>query len=115
MLIHIQSKTLSVTAALRSFVHTQLTRLGRRGARIEGVTVFLDTIKRKKNDVTASVARIKVAMPGRDVVVEHRSADLYQAITEASHRVARRLREAKLKRLDHKRLHLELPTPALGF
>ncbi len=108
MSILIQSKTLSVTAGLRSFIERQTRKLFTKSHRIQGVTVFLETIgRRKKNDQSATIARIKLSLPGKDVVVQRRAADLYQAIVEASHSAARQITRVKDKRITKRFRRLE--------
>lgn len=99
MRIFIQSKTLAVTEAIAAFTTRHLKRLEKRNSSIEAVTVFLDAVARKKNDVTASIARIRVSLPGKDVVVERRATNLYDAIVDASQRIAERVRASRERRL----------------
>lgn len=110
MSILIQSKTLSITEALRAYIEQQVPKLLRRSNRIQTVSVFLETIgKRKKHDPSAMIARIKLSVPGRDVVVEKRAANLYHAITEVTLSAARQLEKVKARRL-HRRPGFRLVT-----
>jgi ribosomal subunit interface protein len=100
MKILIQSKTLAVTEAMRSFIERQTRRLFRKSQRVGQVTIYLETLsKRKKHDVQSACAKFQVHLPGRDIVVERRAVDLYQAIADASASAARRLRKFKEKRI----------------
>jgi ribosomal subunit interface protein len=104
MNISVQSKTLELTQALRGYAQRQVLRIFRRLPRVSQVTVFLETVAKKKNDVEASIAKIKIELPGKDIVVERRSKDLYQAITEVSHSAAQTVTRFREKRLDSKRM-----------
>lgn len=104
MKILIQSKTLEVSAALRDFVERYAQRLAAHKYRVNTVTVFLENITRKKNDQNAAVARLKIDVPGKkDIVVERRAKDLYEAIVDASERAMRYVRKLKEKRLTNQR------------
>jgi ribosomal subunit interface protein len=103
MQIMIQSKTLAVTAALRAFIERQLNKLARLQPRATTVTVFLETVARKKNDLQASVARVKISMPGKDLIIERRAQDLYTAVVDVAEHAFRYLRKTKEKRLTNKR------------
>lgn len=103
MKVLIQSKTLAVTAALRTFIERQLAKLSRLNPQALSATVFLETIERKKNDLRAAVVRVKVDLPGKDVMIEHRSADLYTAVVEVAERAFRAVKKSKERRLSQRR------------
>lgn len=117
MKVLIQSKTLEVSAALRAFVERYAQRISNHKYRVNSVTVFLENITRKKNDQTAAVARLQIDVPGKkEIVVERRATDLYEAIVEASERAMRYVRKLKEKRLATQRFvrsdRLSLPMSA---
>jgi ribosomal subunit interface protein len=99
MNVIVQSKTLVVTEAIRSFVRRQLRRLNHRGAKIAKVTVFLENVKKKKNDVHSASAKILIDLPGKNILVQERAQDLYFAIGEAARAATRRLSDIKGRRL----------------
>jgi ribosomal subunit interface protein len=84
MNVIVQSKTLVVTEAIRSFVRRQVLRLNNRGAQISQVTVFLENVAKKKNDIQSASAKILIDLPGKNIVVQERAKDLYFAISEAA-------------------------------
>jgi ribosomal subunit interface protein len=98
MNVIVQSKTLVITEAIRSFVTQQTHRLIRKGRKIGQITVFLELIKRKKNDMSAATAKFYVDLPGKNIFVQERATDLYLAISQASRGVARRIGKVKNRR-----------------
>ncbi len=103
MKVLVQSKTLSITKALRSFIERQARKLTRRGEPIQAVTVFVEIVGKKKNDMQASIAKMKISLPGRDVMVERRARDLYEAVIDVTARASRQIRKTKERRLQHRR------------
>ena len=75
----------------------QTQRIWKHGRSVARVTVFLDLVKRKKNDSRAASAKVLVDLPGKNVVVEERSKNLYQAINNALKVATRKLGENKLR------------------
>ena len=102
MYVFIHSKTIAVTAALRAFAERQARKLVKKGRKIEVVNVFVETIGRKKNDLQSAVAKMQVSIPGKDVIVERRSADLYQALMDVTNSASRQLGKVKDRRLKHR-------------
>ncbi len=102
MLIH--SSSITVTRALRNFARKQSRKLLKAGSRIVQIDLHLDTIAKKKNDQAASTAKFLIKIPGKDIVVRRRNADLYTAITDAANRAARALRKRKEKHSQRKRV-----------
>lgn len=102
MNVIVQSKTFVVTEAIRAFVSRHLTKVLRQGGRVSQVLVFLESIPKKKNDLTATTAKIYVDLPGKNIVVQERAQDLYVAITEAAHSAARQLRKLRERRHSHR-------------
>lgn len=104
MFVTVQSKTIQVTQALRAFAERQLEKLFKTTNQVGQVSVFLEQVSKKKNDMKSAVARVKVSLPGKDVVVERHARDLYEAISDVSDRAHRAVRKMKERRLDLKRL-----------
>lgn len=103
MKVIIRSKTLEVTKALQSFIQKQASKLSRSGQRIAKITVFLESVKRKKNDTTASSVKFHIDLPGKNIVVRRQAEDMYTAIVDASDRASRYIRKSKEKRITKKR------------
>jgi len=101
MNIIVQSKTFAVTEALRAFVEKHLTRLFRRKVGISQVTVYLEVVPRRKNDLSSTTAKIYIDLPGKNIVVLEKAEDLYLAITQAAHGAARQLRKIKQRRTQY--------------
>ena len=108
-----RSKTLEVTKALQSFIQKQARKLSKSGQRISKITVFMETVARKKNDTTASSVKFHVDIPGKNIVVKRTANDMYTAIVDAADRANRYLRKSKEKRITKKR-HVEPQIPALA-
>lgn len=102
MRIHIASKTMSLTRALRDFAQDQVAKLGRLHQRITDVSVFLDQkAKGKKRDDNA-LAKFVVRVPGKTIVIKRAAHNMYDAIVSASDGVLRRVRKTKEKRIDRR-------------
>ncbi len=99
MQVIVQSKTFTVTEALRAFIGKHLTRLFRRRGRVSQVIVYLEVVPKKKNDLFATSAKIYLGVPGKSIVVQERAEDLYLAIVQAAHSAARQLRKFKERRV----------------
>jgi ribosomal subunit interface protein len=67
------------------------------------VRVYLENIERKKTDPAAAKAKVKLEIPGKDIVVKEAAHDLYAAMTEAFKSAQRQLRKLKDKRLQRQR------------
>jgi ribosomal subunit interface protein len=101
MNVIVQSKTLEITEAIRNFALRQSRKLVKKGQRIIQVTIFLEHVKKKKNDLQGATAKFLVTMPGKSVMAQERSKDLYLAISEACHTALRQIGKVKEKRLAH--------------
>ncbi len=99
MNVIVQSKTMTVTQALRDFAAKQARKFNRSGRKIEQVVVFLEIVKKKKNDMQAATAQFLISVPGKDIVVRERARDMYQAIATAADRTMLQLNKAKEKQL----------------
>jgi ribosomal subunit interface protein len=97
MNVDVQSKNLEVTSALRDFIRRQVSKLSHHSYPIEKVTAFVEKVKRKKNDMYASLVKLRVELPGRDVVVEHTGADVYETVADVTARTSRALLKRKEK------------------
>jgi ribosomal subunit interface protein len=103
MNVIVQSKTIVVTQAIRSFAIQQARKLQKHRPNISQVTVFLEIVKKKKNDVQAATAKFALEVPGKRIVVQERAKDLYTAISDASRGTARQLQKVKER---HEAAHL---------
>jgi len=99
MNVIVQSKTLVVTAAIRSFVRRQVMRLNRRGEKISQVTVFLENVSKKKNDLRSASAKILIDLPGKNIIVQEKAKDVYFAISEAARAATLQMSKVKARRL----------------
>jgi ribosomal subunit interface protein len=99
MKILVQAKNMKVTQGIQSFVNDKVVgTIGKLGEKVMAVKIFVENIARKKNDTTASEAKVQIQVPGKDIIVEQKSHDLYQAIGDAVEAGARQLRKSKEKR-----------------
>lgn len=98
MNVIVQSKTFKVTEAIRAFVERQLVKMFRKHDRISQVMVFLESVPKKKNDLSATSAKIYVNLPGKNIVAQEKAQDLYLAINEATRSAVRQLRKLRERR-----------------
>jgi len=101
MHVIVQSKTFAVTEALRAFVEKYVSRLFRRQTKVTQITVYLECVPKKKNDVFATSAKIYIDLPGKNIIVQEKAEDLYLAIMQAAHSAARKMRKVKERRTHH--------------
>lgn len=99
MNVIVQSKTLVVTEAIRSFVRRQVLRLNHRDAKISKVTVFLENVAKKKNDLRSASAKILVDLPGKNIMVQEHAKDIYFAVTQAARAATHQVSKVKERRL----------------
>lgn len=97
MNVIVQSKTTVVTEALRNFAEKQAQKFAKSGRKIEQVVVFLENVKKKKNDIHGATAQFLIEVPGKNIVVRERAKDLYQAMTSAADRTLQQLNKMKEK------------------
>lgn len=111
MRVIVRSKTLEVTKALRDFIVKQAEKVAKSGQKISQITVFLESITRKKNDLRSSSVKFHIDVPGKNIVVKRQAQDMYVAIVDAADRASRYIRKTKEKRLTKKRQngHYRLP------
>lgn len=108
----VQSKTLQVTDAMRDFAEAQAQKILKTGQRVEKITLFLEAVKRRKNDVKAMTAKFHIDIPGKNIVITRRARDMYEAIVDAANRSTRYLLRQKERRVTSKRLNR---TPRIGL
>ena len=94
----VHSKTIKLTGAIREFCQDQVSKLFGKGSRISQITFLLEDISRKKNHKRRATAKVKIAIPGKDVVIKRQAHDLYKAIVDVTSRASRKLRKTKEKR-----------------
>lgn len=103
MRIIVASKTMELTQALREFTQEQAHKLAKLEQNISKVQVFLEKrVAKSKRDRNALVKYV-VSLPGKTVVIKTKAADMYEAITDATHKVFRQTRKFKEKRLTKQR------------
>jgi len=104
MTVIVQAKSLPVTQALRTFVQEQAAKIAKFSGKVSQITVYLEKATlRKSNDPLIASVKYHVKMPGKDIVVRRRAADMYDAIVDATDRVTRQVRKLKERRLTLKR------------
>ncbi len=99
MNVIVQSKTMVVTQALRDFANRHAEKFLKTGRQVGQVMVFLEMVKKKKNDLHAATAQFLIELPGKNIVVRERAKDMYQAIATAADHAADQLARAKEKQL----------------
>lgn len=104
MTVIVQAKSLPVTQALRTFVQEQASKITKFSGKVSQITVYLEKASlRKSNDPLIASVKYHVKMPGKDIIVRRRAADMYDAIVDATDRVSRQVRKLKERRLTLKR------------
>lgn len=93
MQVIVEGKEMQVTPALQEHAVRQARKVGKVGEKVLRVRLFLETIKKKRNDPSANMVTYTVEMPGMNAVVSARAADMYEAITKATDAAARRVRK----------------------
>jgi len=99
----VTSKTLKVTEALKAMAVRQAEKLVRFGKRILRVRVTLEAVAKKTNDSTATVVQYQIELPGKDIVVQRRARNMYDALVDAGSSAARQVRKMKERRITFKR------------
>lgn len=104
MKVTVQAKSMPVTAAIRDFV-AQKTKslLGRVSKEAVAIQVYLEKIVRKKNDQTSTEAKVRISVPGKDIVVKEKSHDLYLAMQKALSAASQQLKKLKDKKQEKNR------------
>ena len=95
MNILVHSKTLPVTDSIRTFVGRQVRKVAKLSGKVLAVNVFLDTVKTSRGLNQLAEAKIRVIVPGKNVMVRSRAHDLYLAISQAMADAAQALRKRK--------------------
>lgn len=107
----VQAKSLKVTRALREFIERQSHKLAKlKDIKVEKVTVYLEQGTKKTTNTKKVAVKYKIEVPGRDLWVEISGYDFYDAIVDATAAALRKMRKAKEKKTDYRRLskHSEL-------
>ncbi|OGJ15693.1 MAG: ribosomal subunit interface protein [Candidatus Pacebacteria bacterium RIFCSPHIGHO2_01_FULL_46_16] len=110
MQLQVSSKHMRVTPAIRAFARKQADKLTKLRKHITGARLFLETVAKKHNDPQANVATLEIDVPGKNVVVQGRATDLYQAIVAASNSAARQVRKVFEKKRTKQRQQEEVVT-----
>lgn len=103
MNVTVQSKTLEVTDALRAFCEKHARKVDRFGRKISSVNIYIENVKRKKNDPTSASVQYSVKLPGSILVVKRTAVDMYDAVIDATNGIMRQIRKCKEKRISKKR------------
>ncbi len=104
MQILVQAKNISVTPMIERAVQHQAQKLGRLSSKIVKVFAFLEVIDKKKNDSHAARVLYKICWPGKDIVVQERAANLYDAIVDTTDSAMRVLRKEKERRREYRQI-----------
>ncbi len=103
--IIVQAKSLKVTRALREFIHRQSRKLEKlKDVKVTKVTVYLEQSTKKATDTKKVAVKYKIEVPGRDLWIEINGYDFYDAIVDATDAALRKMRKAKEKKTDYRRL-----------
>jgi putative sigma-54 modulation protein len=103
MNVVVQSKTLEITDALRAFCHKQASKVSRFGKKISSVSIYIENVKRKKNDPRSASVKYSVTIPGAVLVVQRTATNMYEAVVDATNGITRQMRKTKEKRITKKR------------
>lgn len=104
----VQTKSLKVTRALREFIQRQGNKLNKlRDLKISKVTVYLEQDTKKPSDSKKVSVKYNIEIPGKDLWVEINGYDFYDAIVDATNAALRKMRQAKEKKTDYRRLSRE--------
>jgi ribosomal subunit interface protein len=106
MTVIVESKQLRITQALRDFIERQSLKISKLGRHVFRIRVHLETIGKKNNDPQANSVTYHVEVPGKDIVVQRRAVDMYEAVVDATKAALRHLRKMKEKRVTVKRTKL---------
>jgi putative sigma-54 modulation protein len=105
MEIIIQGKNLEITESIRLYVEKVVRRKFKRiSKRVLVIRVYLENIARKTGDNNRAIAKFKIDLPKKVVVVKRTANDLYKAIKDGADRSARAVKKIKQKRTHTKRL-----------
>ena len=103
MTVLVHSKTLTVTDSIRGYANRQIGKLSKYSKKVQGVNVFLDTIRTSRGTNQEASVKVHVVVPGKDVVVKSKASDLYLAISQAMEDAARHLRKRKERLIERRR------------
>lgn len=91
MQVIVEGKELEVTPALRAHAEKQARKVTKLSSQISEIRLFLETIKKKRNDPSANQVTYEVCIPGKNIVVKAHAKDMYLAISKATDVAARKL------------------------
>lgn len=101
----VQAKSLRVTRALREFIQRQSHKLSKlKDLKVSKVTVYLEQDTKKSSDTKKVSVKYSIEIPGKDLWVEINGYDFYDAIVDATNAALRKMRKAKEKKTDYRRL-----------
>lgn len=103
MTVIVESKKMKVTRAIREFAEKHARKVGKIGKGAMDIKIHLEKISKKKMDKTANIVTYFISTPGKNIVVKSKSADMYNAIVEATSSAVRKLRKVNEKRKTIKR------------
>ena len=103
MTVIVESKKMKVTQAIRQFAEKQSLKVSRLGKGVMDIKIHLERISKKKMDKNSNIVTYFISIPGKDIVVKSKSADMYNAIVEATSSAVRKLRKVNEKRKTIKR------------
>lgn len=100
--IFVHSKTLPVTQAIRDFIYRQVAKMGKLSQPVKEIRIYLEDIRTSQGTSQESQVKIKVAIPGKDIVTKAHEKNLYTAISAAVADAVRAVRKRKEYRLTKK-------------
>jgi len=89
---------MDVGPSIREFARKQAAKFNKLGKHVIGGRIFLETVSKKHNDPKANTVTYEVDIPGKNVIVQARAANLYDAITAATNSATRQVRKVLEKR-----------------
>jgi len=104
MTVIVESKKMKVTKAIREFAQNQALRISKLGKSVLDIKIHLEKQAKKKMDKSSNIVTYLISIPGKDIVVQSKSADMYNAIIEATKSAVRKLRKVNEKRKTVKRV-----------
>lgn len=110
MKVLVQAKNMPVTPTISAAVQRQVSKLGRLSDKIVQVFAFLEIVHKKKNDGQAARVLYKIVWPGKNLVVEERASNLYDAMVDAADSAVRALRKEKERRREKRHFGRRLTT-----
>ncbi len=100
MNLTISGHHLEITPPLREYVLTKLDRVTRHFDQVVDIVVLL-SVQKLKEKTRRQKAEVTVHVKGKDIYIEHSSADLYAAIDQLMDRLDRQIGRYKEKLQNH--------------